>query len=182
VVEGVRVPPAADDLTAVDATADARRREENATRLKNLTNEDAKQLYDQLCANVRTTDDISFKLLGFVPLVSGVGITVLLSTSTSFSSLPLVVFVGLFGAVVTFGLYRWELKNVNLCLWLIALGRDLERHRFHLTQGQFLDRPPDPEFLRWSIGKRAAERIIYRAAIVAWLLLPVVTAIAVAVD
>jgi hypothetical protein len=173
---------AADDQPAVDAAVDARTREENATRLKDLSLDDAKQLYDQVCANVRTTDDISFKLLGFVPLVSGVGIAVLLSTSTSLSSLPLVVFVGLFGAVVTFGLYRWELKNVNTCIWLIALGRDLERHRFRLTQGQFLDRPADPEFFGRRIGKRAAEKIIYWAAIVAWLLLPVVTVIAAAVD
>jgi hypothetical protein len=59
----------------------------------------------------------------------------------------------------------------------MRLGSDLERHRFSLTQGQFLDRPADPRFLGWPIGKRTAERIIYSAAFVAWLLLPLVSVI-----
>jgi hypothetical protein len=171
-----------DDDSAVDVKIDTPAREENVTKLRNLTPEDGKQLYDQVCVNIRTTDDISFKLLGFVPLVSGVGISVLLSTNTGLSSLPVVVFIGLFGAVVTFGLHRWELKNITTCNWLIELGRDLERHRFQLTQGQFLRRPDAPPFLGRRIRKREAEQIIYWAAIVAWLLLPVVTVIAAAVD
>jgi hypothetical protein len=166
-----------DQPPVTDAEVDAQRRTANETRLKSLSAEDAKQLYDQVCVNVRTTDDISFKLLGLVPLVSGVGITVLLSKDISSFSLPILVFVGIFGAVVTFALYRWELKNTHLCLWLIRLGSDLERHHFGLTQGQFLDRPPEPAFLGWRISKRTAEKIIYSAAIVAWILLPVVSLI-----
>jgi len=160
----------------LDAATDELHRAENASRLKSLGPEEARLLYDQVCANVRTTDDISFKLLGFVPLVSGVGITVFLSMKASVS-LPILIFVGIFGAVVTFGLYRWELKNINLCRSLISLGSDLERHRFGLTQGQFLDRPADPPFLGWTMGKRKAERIIYSAAFGAWLLLPFVSVI-----
>jgi hypothetical protein len=154
----------------------------NADRIKNLTVGDAKQLYDEVCVNVRTTDDISFKLLGFVPLVSGSGIAVLLSTNTSLSRLPLVIFVGLFGAVVTFGLFRWELKNITLCRWLINLGAALEQHRFGLAQGQFFkreERAAPPKFLgRWQMDKEGSERLIYGTAIVAWLLLPVLTALA----
>src|SRR5438132_10521308 len=44
---------------------------ENTYMIRHLSVDDAKQLYDEVCVNVRTTDDISFKLLGFVPLVSG---------------------------------------------------------------------------------------------------------------
>lgn len=165
---------ATDDLPGVEANVNARNRKANGARIRNLTPEDARQLYDQVCANIRTSDDISFKLLGFVPLVSGAGITVVLSTDTTLSDLPLVLFVGLFGAVVTFALYRWELKNINTCLWLIALGSDLEQHRFGLTQGQFLGRPADPELFGRKMRKRDAERIIYVSTIVAWLLLPMV--------
>jgi hypothetical protein len=35
--------------------------------------------YTELCANIRATDDISLKVLGFVPLTSGAGIITLLS-------------------------------------------------------------------------------------------------------
>jgi hypothetical protein len=94
-----------DEQPVVDAATDKLNRAENATRLKSLELDEARQLYDEVCANVRTTDDISFKLLGFVPLVSGVGITVFLSMKASVS-LPILIFVGIFGAVVTFGLYR----------------------------------------------------------------------------
>jgi DNA-directed RNA polymerase subunit F len=156
-------------------------RRENANRLGTLDEEDARRLYDQLCENVRTTDDISFKLLGFVPLISGVGITVLLSTNTELSSLPVVIFVGLFGAVVTFGLYRWELRNIMTCNWLIHLGSEVEANRLKLTQGQFLNRA-HPIFFGRPFGKSEAEKIIYWAAIIAWILTPVVTLIASALD
>ena len=34
---------------------------------------DLMKLYQELCTNIRTSDDISFKLLGFIPLVSILG-------------------------------------------------------------------------------------------------------------
>ena len=37
--------------------------------------------YTEICSHIRTTDEISFKLLGLVPLVSGIGIVVLLDRS-----------------------------------------------------------------------------------------------------
>lgn len=169
--------------------------DEAAHEIGNLAPEDAKQLYDQVCANIRATDEISFKLLSLVPLVSGGGITLLLSTNTSLARLPLVVFVGLFGAVVTFGLFRWELRNIQACTQLIRFGASLERERFELpSTGQFSVRMNEPApslyagrihapaFFRQTIGKREAEKIIYPAAIAAWLLLPVVSALLAALD
>jgi hypothetical protein len=38
----------------------------------------AEKRYAEICSNIRATDEISFKLLGLVPLVSGTGIVVLL--------------------------------------------------------------------------------------------------------
>jgi hypothetical protein len=150
------------------------------SELSNLDGEAAKQLYDQVCANIRATDEISFKLLSLVPLVSGGGITVLLSTNTNFSRLPIVVFVGLFGALVTFGLFRWELRNIQTCSRLIRFGASLERECFSLAStGQFSGRrnEPAPRLFGRPIGKREAEKIIYPTVIGAWLLLPVVAAL-----
>jgi hypothetical protein len=169
--------------------------EEAQREIRKLAPEDARGLYDQVCANIRATDEISFKLLSLVPLVSGGGITLLLSTNTSLARLPLVVFVGLFGAVVTFGLFRWELRNIQTCSRLIRVGASLERERFELlSSGQFSGRKNEPAprlysgslrvpaFFRQEIGKREAEKIIYPAVIVAWLLLPVVSALLAALD
>lgn len=156
-------------------------RTENGSRLKDLSKDDAKYLYDHICTNVRTTDEISLKLLGFVPLVSGVGVTVLISTDTILSNFWLSFIVGVVGAVVTFGIYTWEVKNAETCVWLIELGGDLEFNVFGLTQGQFLGRR-DPHFLErlnggWKVRKRRAERIVYAAAMVAWLALPLASLI-----
>jgi hypothetical protein len=145
----------------------------------------ATQLYDQVCASVRATDESSFKLLSLVPLVSGGGIAILLSTNTTFARLPLVVFVGFFGAVVTFGLFRWELRNIQTCSRLIDVGARLERERFKLpSSGQFSGRRsrPAPALFGRPIGKTEAEWIIYSAVIAAWLLLPVVSALLALLD
>jgi hypothetical protein len=160
------------EKTCLEATAEARATT-NIGAIKSLNPDDARQLYDQVCTNHRTTDEISFKLLGFVPLTSGGAIALLLSTNASKSNLPIFVFIGFFGALVTFGLYRWELKNIGICHWLAHLGRELERHRLGLTEGQFLERPHPDKFLgRWAIEKPQSEKIIYWTAILAWFLLP----------
>jgi xanthosine utilization system XapX-like protein len=67
-------------------------------------------------------------LLGLVPLVSGIGIVVvLLDRSNQPAWSPMVVFVGLFGALVTFAIYRWEVRNLMTCEWLIRLASTLEQ-------------------------------------------------------
>jgi hypothetical protein len=104
---GILFGPSRDERVKRREAEGRPRTRQNACRLQKLDVGDATQVYEQVCENIRTTDDISFKLLGLVPLISGSGIVVLLSTNTSFSRLPLVLFVGIFGAVVTFGLYRW---------------------------------------------------------------------------
>lgn len=40
--------------------------------------QDKAKLYSEICSKIRATDDISFKLLWFVPLLSGSAIFVLL--------------------------------------------------------------------------------------------------------
>ena len=82
--------------------------------------------YTEICSHIKTTDEISFKLLGLVPLVSGIGIVVLLDRSNQPAWSPMVVFVGLFGALVTFAIYRWEVRNLMTCEWLIRLVSTLE--------------------------------------------------------
>lgn len=35
------------------------------------------KVYEEVCTNIRTSDDISFKLLGLVPVISGSGAAIL---------------------------------------------------------------------------------------------------------
>ena len=135
------------------------------------------QLYSEICTDIRTTDDISFKLLGFVPLVSGIGIFAVLDLlGGRVASWPTTVFVSLFGATITFALFRWELRNIQICRWLRSRAEDLERDELGLTAGPFVGRDAAPMLLGHRMGKTEAEKLLYTTTIGAWLSLPGITA------
>jgi hypothetical protein len=141
----------------------------------------AEERYKQLLADIRITDDISFKLLGFVPLVSGGGVIAssvgALFVQTNAWS-PALVFISVFASIVTFGFYRWEQRNIQRCNWLIERAATVEREEFGLAVGEYAGRPSAPTVLGVPMGKTESETLIYWATIVAWLLVPVVVAIA----
>ena len=125
-------------------------------------NDDAQ--YQQIIEQLRAKDDISFKLLSLVPLISGAGISVLIKTDIAWG---LKCFVSLFGATVTFSIFRWELRNIGWCDWLLEQARQID----HAV-------PPEEPKLRISlrkrvaVGKTEAETILYLTVILAWLVLP----------
>src|SRR5262245_40054331 len=75
------------------------------------------QVYQEMRANVRATDEISFKLLGLLPLVTGVAFLAFSVNENTTKKPDLVVVVSLFAAIVTLGLLRWELRNIQNCKW-----------------------------------------------------------------
>jgi hypothetical protein len=129
--------------------------------------------YAEICVNIRATDDISFKLLGLVPLVSGAGIVTILVANRTQAWSPITFFVAVFGALVTFALYRWELRNIDTCVWWRGRAEQIEQLAFG-----FPKRPPKPKLPLFGVemGKTEAERFLYRTVIGAWLLLPAVAA------
>jgi hypothetical protein len=85
------------------------------------------RMYDVLQAAIKDTDEISFKLLGRVPLVNGGALlTAVLGIRTSEAPAPGIIVLALFGALVTLGLFWWELRNIRYCLWYIALAEHFE--------------------------------------------------------
>jgi len=155
---------------------------------------DLMTLYQEICTNIRTSDDISFKLLGFVPILSGVGATILSrpellrSAGAPSHRLPIIV-ASLVGATFTFGLFKWELRNVQKCDVLIHTAAALEQALLNPNHapplnprfGQYsawkstlapplLGMLPEKKRHHWlRVGKTQAERIIYWASIAAWL-------------
>jgi hypothetical protein len=69
-------------------------------------------VYKEVCANIRTTDETSFKLLGLVPTLAGTAASALalLGKSTPW----VVITLAIVGFGITFGLFRWELYNIQL--------------------------------------------------------------------
>lgn len=154
------------------------------------------KVYEEICTNIRTSDDISFKLLGFVPLISGSGAAILtLGQIWGDTSSVAVLLISIVASIVTFGLFKWEMRNVQKCDWLIARAAELEQSFFYVeTPGErrvisqfygwgFQAKPPLfgelPKFRTKDeadkskdrgirVGKTEAERIIYWASIAAW--------------
>lgn len=124
--------------------------------------------WQEICAHIRTTDDISFKLLGLVPLVSIAGIAAsLLKAEPKFT--PLLALLSLFAATVTLALWIWERRNIQTCQWLRAQAAMLEEQVFGAsTPGHFFAFPTAPA----RQGKTEAEKLVYGLTIAAWLLLP----------
>jgi hypothetical protein len=127
------------------------------------------KVYDQLCQSYRAIDDFRAKLLGFLPLVSGGGIFLLLSAPLPKEYLGP---IGAFGAVITLGLFVYEIYGIEKCTALIKAGQDLESSMN--SKGQFLRRPTGllhhPGFLS-RISEPFAAGIIYPAVLAAWIYL-----------
>src|SRR6266487_1755543 len=88
----------------------------------------SEHVYAETCANIRATDEISFKLLGIVPLLSGATlVTFFLKGPVAVEKAPLIITLSLFAALITLGLFRWELRNIQTCSWLRSRAEALER-------------------------------------------------------
>ena len=142
-----------------------------------------KDVYLGILEDIRRTDDISFKLLALVPLVSGVGlVSIVFGEKISgfekdgrFSLLAasILAVLSLFAALITLGLLRWELRNVQTCKWLSQRAQQLEQVTLDedALGETFFSRPVAPTH----IGKEIAEKFIYSATIITWLAFPVAT-------
>src|SRR5262245_27626080 len=118
------------------------------------------RVYAETCTNIRATDDISFKLMGSVPLLSGAGILTLFFKETiQPANGRLVVALSLFAALVTLCLFRWELRNIQTCSWLKRRAEGFEV----IIARAILEQPEPPR----GIGKTEAAKSIYSVTILA---------------
>ena len=135
----------------------------------------ASTLYRETCNNIRATDEISFKLLGLVPLVSGAGIF-FISLDKQFASSLFAMIISFFGAIVTIALFIWEWRNINNCISFSEYAEILEAYVFRDKLGKLGDSPQaSGQFSGRGkskiIKKRNAELILYTVTIIAWLVL-----------
>jgi hypothetical protein len=155
---------------------------------------DKSTLYEQALKRIAETDNISFKLLGLVPLTSGVAVIGLMGKA---SEMPLLIsaIVGWLGALITYYIFRWELRNIQSCNQLRVWAGKLEAeaicpelqnllkvnyppHFINPQKPLLFDRKPDKEKkleekreLGW--GKTEAEKHLYWTVIFFWMAFPV---------
>ena len=82
--------------------------------------------YEEVCRSFRAIDEFRAKLMGFLPLASGVG---WIALATSKDALPkaIRILVGIVGAIITVGLYIYEARGAQRCLELKGVARNLEK-------------------------------------------------------
>jgi len=127
--------------------------------------DELKPYYDLMCTHIGTTDDISFKLLGLVPVMSGTGVFLLAFQGGSLGTYTTIL-ITLIGMAITLGIAVWERRNIMRCVQLIKLAKRLE---VRLPVRQFQSTGGEPTLFRIKLNKRLAESIIYSASVVAWL-------------
>lgn len=124
--------------------------------------------YQEVCKSYHAIADFRAKLLGLLPLASGAGIFLLLESSSDTSggnfSQEFFLGIGVFGLIVTLGLFVYELRGIQRCNGLIEVGKSLEKAL--QIDGQFRLRP-DP--INNLIGTTLAARVIYPAVLASWL-------------
>jgi hypothetical protein len=126
---------------------------------------------------MRTTDDISLRLLAAVPFVSGVGITLLIRQPSGSFPATARFLVSLFAAVVTLAIYRWERRNMSHCRRLRNWAAEVEKtylRRLSAETGMTLGAAPHDDnlstrFLSRTWGKTQAEQLLYLTVIASWL-------------
>jgi hypothetical protein len=120
--------------------------------------------YDQLCETYRAIDDFRAKLLGFLPVVTGGGLLLLGGEK---GRLPEDLFfpVGVFGLIVTLGLFSYEIYGIEKCHALITAGKRLEVTLGLEQTGQFEKRPRE---VLGFVNEPFAAAIVYPAVMAAW--------------
>ena len=126
---------------------------------------DEKDVYDQTCANIRATDETSLKLLGLVPAIAG-GSALALLFGGEGRPAEFVTALSLFGALITLGIFRWDLRNIQQCDWWRERAKVMEARVHSLQKTRTFPRPPS------GIGKTQAAKAIYTATVLGWLLMP----------
>jgi hypothetical protein len=99
-------------------------RPDRNTRAMALDADDRLRLdYDQTTQYLRTLIDVRFKLLAFVPTVSGIAVAIVGRPRPAAELLG----VGVLGLLATLGIFVYELRNTQISGTLIRRAAELER-------------------------------------------------------
>jgi len=121
--------------------------------------------YTEVCRSYHAVDDFRAKLMALLPFASGTGGTFLLAQSQGNFAAYLGP-IGLFGVLVTLGLFFYELRGLKLCGKLIKTGEKLEIE-LGLDYGQFKSKPEEKIF--GVIGAEAAGYTVYLSVLLGWI-------------
>jgi hypothetical protein len=128
--------------------------------------ENLRLAYQELCKSYQSIVDFRAKLLGFLPLASGVGFFALLGDGKD--PVPYYAWVaGLFGFAITLGLFFYELRGLQRSATLERTGKQLEAELGIGQAGGQFSVEPAPH-LHGFVDARGAAWLIYPAVLAGW--------------
>ena len=127
-----------------------------------------KLLYAEVCDSHAGIAEFRAKLLALLPLASGAGVFLLVDKAGA-SGGPLLTAIGIFGFVVTLGLFLYELRGIEDCVLLRDRAAFIERVWFKVPTagGHYSGRRPGR--LGGMVSEIGAGWIIYSAVMASWL-------------
>ena len=121
--------------------------------------------YGEVCKSHSSITEFRAKLLALLPIASGSGIFLLLTKRSEPIDTTYLYAIGLFGFLITLGLFIYELRGIQHCKHLEQLASRLEE-QLHLHEAQFIGRPKGR--LGGLVGAQGAAYIIYPTMLAAW--------------
>jgi hypothetical protein len=131
-------------------------------------------MYGKVAAQHDKIDDFRAKLLGFLPVVTGIGLFALVTDSSNNPEITLAI--GIFGALASIGLFVHELRGITECYMLIKIGCKLEQKLCVRMQHDALYGPFSSRSIwgfRCGVSRETAAVIVYPVTIAAWIFLAV---------
>jgi hypothetical protein len=130
--------------------------------------DDVRALYAEVGASWRQLTEVRFKLLAFLPLVSGIGLFQLLNGDSAMSDAPKWgrFVAAAFGAIITCALWIYDRRNTEVYSDLVHKGKQLEETMQLGDSGAFHVRTK-PHF---PVKHGVALKIVYWATLIAWLI------------
>jgi hypothetical protein len=122
--------------------------------------------YGEVCKSHSSITEFRAKLLALLPIASGSGIFLLLTKRSEPIDTTYLHLIGLFGFLITLGLFIYELRGIQHCKRLNQLASHLEK-QLHLREAQFIGRPKAR--LGGVIGAEGAAYVIYTTMLIAWI-------------
>lgn len=139
-----------------------------------------KALYEQICSSYHKVDDFRAKLLGILPLASGVSIYygILAPSEEGKKILEFSQEAGWFGMMITIGLLIYELKGIQKCVAFIHSGANIEGELLKNTNeegkiignliGKFQLLSQQRSWINWLASEPFASAIVYSSVLMAW--------------
>ncbi|MEV7888635.1 hypothetical protein ACWD3I_20255 [Streptomyces sp. NPDC002817] len=127
------------------------------------TDDQLRAVYQEICLSYRAIDDFRAKLLSLLPVVSGASVGLLIGRDPG-DPKPVWLPIGLFGFVVSLGLFAYELYGIEKCGSLIHAGRHIELG--WIVEGQFVRRP---HALAGFMNEPFAAMLVYPAVLAGWM-------------